>query len=528
MASILNINSQSEKFFQMLLSDFDDNNLQPYFCERASSEIWDFHYRKLPFTQLDNGWFVFDLQKFMTTFDFTNEKVFDCWLLNDDQTKKESLQVEESKEIVSTHKQSLKTSTGTLNFSCYKNGSNMLSARVSFVPSVEFLVKLVECSENEFDINISTNKTVDANFFLAKKSTNDSLNKYDLYQPLQSTKTASGFELVLNKKDILPLSNGGNETWDFIAKINNFVFEVKTNTDYCFAQFDVNEKIKATLQISNKKTLTFKTAENTNLTQPKIKVAVLGSCYARQPFNSSNFFNPDYKRFYECGLTAYHFSFASMLSKPIEVNEKDLVGPYQSDLNVHGKIHFEKNFLNLLKDYKPDYLIVENYVHVSAALIETTKNRYIDENYYLVDTPAYKNLEVVKRIPAESEEHFELFKSFLPDLKQHLQDILPQSNIIVVRTQPALQKLDNNVLSDWENNQIIKYRRFLWERYDSCFISTFPQARVIDMRNDKYVSDRRNHLKFAPAHFNTEYYKDFLNSFNKIVLQDLIKKLGDK
>ena len=87
-------------------------------------------------------------------------------------------------------------------------------------------------------------------------------------------------------------------------------------------------------------------------------------------------------------------------------------------------------------------------------------------------------------------------------------------------------KNDNGAILEWESSQEIKYRRYMWERYDSFFVSLFPESRVIDMRNEKYISERSPHFKFAPSHFGNNYYKDIMTQFNKLVLQDLIKNGG--
>ena len=311
-----------------------------------------------------------------------------------------------------------------------------------------------------------------------------------------------------------------------MAKVDGIFFKARALSGIESDIFEASDAVLARVRASYGGSVTVDTYENANKSQRKIKVAVIGTCFARQAFNSKNFFNPDYKRFYDCGLTAYHFSIPSMLSEPMSVDKNKLKGEFQSDLDAHGESHFKKVFIDKLCGYAPDYLIVENYVHISAALLAIEGGSYIDENYYLVDTPAFKELKVTERIRAESEKHFEIYKVALRSFKEKIAGIISEERLILVRTHPALKKLEDGEIKIWESSQVIKYRRHMWERYDSYFISLFPRARVIDMRDEKYISVKSDHLKFAPSHFGSEYYKDLLNHFNKITLQDLLKSGG--
>ena len=69
--------------------------------------------------------------------------------------------------------------------------------------------------------------------------------------------------------------------------------------------------------------------------------------------------------------------------------------------------------------------------------------------------------------------------------------------------------------------------RKIWQRNDDYFIEKIPEARIIDMRKD-YISFKSPNLSFSTNHFTDDYYKDVLNKFNKIVLQDLLKEEGGK
>lgn len=85
-----------------------------------------------------------------------------------------------------------------------------------------------------------------------------------------------------------------------------------------------------------------------------VKVAVLGSCFSRNPFNSTSYFNPSYKKNYSCVLTQFHSSIVSMVSTPreIDIDKMDDVTAYNKYFIQND---FEKNFFDQVSELKPDY-----------------------------------------------------------------------------------------------------------------------------------------------------------------------------
>lgn len=522
---ISNIKINPDGMFELLLSEKLNENESVCFGERLEADIWDIHYREFFPEHIGNNVYSFDTSVILPVFEYCNEKVLDLYVLNRETFRVTQIGIDLEKEFVDGFGSETELKVGKIGCQYYKNGSGRLSVKARFAPVSGFDASvLVGNDEVSFKIASPIDGAI---LMFARKSVSDATMRYDKFFVPTPNKSDAGIVFTLNKKRFLgDLLQGGAERWELVSKVDGIFFKARSLSGIESDIFEVSDAVLARVKALNGGSVTVETFENANKTQKKIKVAVIGTCFARQAFNSKDFFNPDYKRFYECGLTAYHFSIPSMLAKPIAVEKNKLVGEYQSDLDAHGEAHFKKDFTDKLLGYAPDYLIVENYVHISAALMATEDGSYIDENYYLVNTPAFKELKIKKRIRAESEEHFEIYKTALESFKQKISGVIPEERLVLVRTHPALKKLEDGEIKIWESAQAIKYRRYIWERYDSYFISVFPKARVIDMRDEKYISEKSPHLKFAPSHFGSGYYKDLLNHFNKISLQDLLKSGG--
>ena len=522
--NISNIKFSVSGKFECLLSEPSGEQTALCFAERVQGDVWDIHYRRFFFERSFDNVFAFDGLSLLRAFEHDKVKVFDCALFDTKSGREALPQIDLEKSFVDEFLNTLKTDVGELKCQYYKTGNGRLSLKASLVNFPSFNVSVKSNDDNALVLQLKTTCEIPAEWIFARKTVSDNSLRCDKEVLIMKTDSAMEVSCTLSKKNLLAgMSQGGGEQWVLLVRASGILFPVLSSENAEISEFEIDDAVKGRISAQTKSCFVLHTLENGNKHQKKLKVAVMGTCFSRQAFNSKDFFNPDYKRFYECGLTAYHLSIPSIMSKPMAVNKEELVGDYQSDLNAHGESHFVKDFVKRLREYKPDYLIIENYVHISAALIETENGSYFDENYYLVGTPAFKNLKVKSRIAAECEEHFEIYKRSLLRFKEAIADIISEDRIVLVRTHPALKKIENGVISEWDSAQAIKYRRYIWERYDSYFATQFPSARIIDMRDEKYISEKSPHFKFAPSHFGSIYYRDVLNHFNKIALQDLLR-----
>lgn len=504
----------SERGALSLRLDSPCNISELFLYQRITSDVWDHHYRKIRMHAESNGLYTLSILGLKSLLELDREIVFDVFSLYSGESSPKQMAIDIPKETVDKICFSAQLGYCKLVFRCYKNASGALSARLKLdqIPTVS--AELVN-GKISFYSDIA-----DARYILARNSTRGKDIKFDISYHIPTERCGNADLGTLVTDD--DICSAAKDRWLLLAEADGIFFPVKLGQSFDGAQIDLRGGASAKV-IRNDTLDLFVISSAEAQGYPRIKVAVSGSCFSRQMFNSRDFFNPDYKSFYECGLTAYHFSFCSMFSDKIKYDSADLVGEFQSDLNAHGASHFNKDIIKRLREYAPDYLVIDNYVNISAALIKTGDNQYIDENYYLVDTPAFKKLHVKKRIAAQSEEHFRLFEQAVDKLKTVLPDIIDEDHIVLVRTHPAINKLDEGKITEWESSQIIKYRRAIWKRYDSRFLQAFPRAKVIDMRDESYVSERSQYFKFAPSHFGSKYYRDMLAKFNEIVLLNILK-----
>ena len=102
---------------------------------------------------------------------------------------------------------------------------------------------------------------------------------------------------------------------------------------------------------------------------------------------------------------------------------------------------------------------------------------------------------------------------------------MPLERVILVKARRAINRIDNGIVSQWPEHEYIKYANLIWELIEELFEQIIPEARIIDMRNEKkYISQKQSPLTYSPQHLVSEYYKDLMNKFNKIVLLDILKQ----
>ena len=83
---------------------------------------------------------------------------------------------------------------------------------------------------------------------------------------------------------------------------------------------------------------------------------ICGSCSSRNIFNSK--INEDYKSFFNIHPSLESVNFISLMSNPVEYNEKLLNSDNDYD-NTCVRNDLTKDFLNVLRDTEVDYLIID-------------------------------------------------------------------------------------------------------------------------------------------------------------------------
>ncbi|MED0987047.1 DUF6270 domain-containing protein [Bacillus paramycoides] len=259
--------------------------------------------------------------------------------------------------------------------------------------------------------------------------------------------------------------------------------------------------------------------------QPNEKVtniAVLGTCYSRNAFNTIDYFSPKYKKLYKCGYTQFHSNIISLVSDPVEFNRDDFTQSElkEADIN-HLKSDFEKSFFENLKEIKPEYLVIDLYVDACREVIEMGDNSYVTLNYMIPQTAFYKKLKGKKVISHYNvNEYFELWEKSLEKFIERLLPIIPEDRIILNRGRLTPKYKDaNNKLVEFPEKEI-KRNNYIWDRLENCFLHHLPNVKIIDMRKTKYTGYFKHPFGNSYAHYESDYYKEFIFRLNEIVLED--------
>lgn len=269
-----------------------------------------------------------------------------------------------------------------------------------------------------------------------------------------------------------------------------------------------------------------------------VKVGVLGSCFSRTAFNSMEYFNPDYKKFYECTFSQlYHSSIPALTSKQLNMDILRDISEHLDILNVNAenknfiKVDMEKSFFKDLKEKDVDYLIIDLYADVVKTLIKFPDGSYIG-TFHISELAMEHDYELLSPIK-DNNKYFEVFKEGLDKFHDEILKIIPEDKIILNRGTFAYEWQDENgkinsfgeVQRDFFNDI-----NSFWDRLNNYFQYKFPNSKVIDLSYTDYTSHQDFPFSSKPIpeamHYESEYYRKFLDLLNKIVLEDKLEELS--
>ena len=263
-------------------------------------------------------------------------------------------------------------------------------------------------------------------------------------------------------------------------------------------------------------------AKNTN--DKAIKIAVLGTCFSRNAFNSIDFFNPNYKKYFDCVYTQFHSTIGSLISIPapnkcLELYEK-------SNDFKYIKTDMKKSFFEDLKLTNPDYLIIDLYADAMLQELKLVNNSIITYNYMIKDEFKIGDFVINwgERYQNE-EEYFNNWKENIKLFVEKLSDIIPVENIILNRGRLSENYYNKNGdLVEFETKDLINRNNYYWERLDNIFLTEYPNINYIDLTDKKFHSVIDYPFGFSFSHYESKYYESFLNELMKIIFLRNIEK----
>lgn len=390
----------------------------------------------------------------------------------------------------------------------------------------------------ETEVNFCASVSQDSNSLLINGITNG----FDLYLARRSSSSHNFLYecfVKLDYYDNLPLKNcfnsiqsfvkNGKEIWDFVVKKSDNLFPVTCKDGFLIDYTDINDSFVAKPFLSESKYLAIFVDDGLNKKQKKIKLAIIGSCYTKQAFHAIDFTNRDYKRFYENSLIIFHTTLESMMSENFKIDDKFLNPEESFDkrlIELYGQQEFKKDAIDKLKEYNPDYILIDLFAESRATLFKLNENCFVTDCFFFRQSPVENFLKNFERIKCEDCRRKELFKNSVKQFKNKIASFFPLNNIVLIKPKAAISYIDKfGNKKSFENPKWVSNANILWDEYNSIFINEMPECRTIDMRSGNYLGYEKSPFNLSSNHLESRYYKDLFNGFNKIVLQDLIKEL---
>lgn len=418
------------------------------------------------------------------------------------------------------------------NSKLYFTPKNSLSLRVETkYPALEVL----ELNADEHLINLEINlasiqgMTLKCGLYRTNKLIND--NELILYKTLPISIHNSICYLTLNTADLFS-ENKSNHIQEYTI----LLFDESTNpgtffqltSSKNFMHSNISTCSKINLSIDKKALI-----EVDPLSLAPIKIGVLGTCFSRAAFNSSNgFFNPDYKLYYSLEYSHFWISVISAVSEKIPFNADHYSGlPEQVIENIRKE--YDKPTFDELSKANADYVIIDFFVDAVHGVRKFSDGKFIGQNGDMYSTHFYKNclLKETSQFDFRHPDFWNTWKDSCNKFIKLLEQIVPLNNIILTIGGFSDSYFnENEEISNFSKDKKfgktqINFINHTWEKMNNYFISKVPAAKVLELRQYGYKASLDYPFgQTGPHHYERNYYKSFIGELSKIILFDRLNK----
>lgn len=249
----------------------------------------------------------------------------------------------------------------------------------------------------------------------------------------------------------------------------------------------------------------------------RLKVSIVGSCVTRDNFNSK--FNPDWRKYFDCDVSAQQNSIISLVSAPFDLTTLDMDNLSEWE---RSEVHYEsqRKFWIDLKDYQPDVIIIDLFTEVRFPVIDSGENYITDNSWRIGKSNGYKNLSNFNRISLKknTDDYLKLFGGALVLFRKKLLKICPSVQIFLNAPEAASRYIDGKDLRHFNKEQVSEFNYF-WQIINQKFIELFNPT-VISTSSAMVVGDASHPWGTYFVHYQQDYYTQFLSR--------LLNKLGFK
>ncbi|EAC2403570.1 teichoic acid biosynthesis protein [Listeria monocytogenes] len=401
----------------------------------------------------------------------------------------------------------------------FVTGSNRLS--FYFKKNYQEIVNLASFKEDETQIELQ--------FSLPKKFTNCQLvskrrdNKAKLFEyyfeqvfPIKKGLLKS--ETIISRNEFLAGNiNKENGIWDFFIRSTDqpdLPIFIPDTIDLSKNKFHkvANQPFLARIIKNGAKNLSITTNPAPESNANPLKIAVMGSCFSRNAFNSKPFFNPDYKRFFEVTFTQSHTSLFSVLSKPYTGINIDDYGNMTDNERRTLQADFDKGFFEKLENSNSDYLLLDLYADVLRGPIWLESGEILSLSYISEQTGILNDLPIKRLLDhSNNDAFFQEWTSYADKFIEKLLTVMPAERIILNKGGFTTKYYDKNgAVQEYKIKMRIERNNYFWDRLNNYFLSKVPTAQVIDFTKKPYIGDYYYPFGHSFSHYESGYYKDFM------------------
>ncbi|EEP9867080.1 teichoic acid biosynthesis protein [Listeria monocytogenes] len=401
----------------------------------------------------------------------------------------------------------------------FVTGSNRLS--FYFKKNYQEIVSLASFKEDETQIELQ--------FSLPKKFTNCQLvskrrdNKAKLFEyyfeqvfPIKKGLLKS--ETIISRNEFLAGNiNKENGIWDFFIRSTDqpdLPIFIPDTIDLSKNKFHkvANQPFLARIIKNGAKNLSITTNPAPESNANPLKIAVMGSCFSRNAFNSKPFFNPDYKRFFEVTFTQSHTSLFSVLSKPYTGINIDDYGNMTDNERRTLQADFDKGFFEKLENSNSDYLLLDLYADVLRGPIWLESGEILSLSYISEQTGILNDLPIKRLLDhSNNDAFFQEWTSYADKFIEKLLTVMPAERIILNKGGFTTKYYDKNgAVQEYKIKMRIERNNYFWDRLNNYFLSKVPTAQVIDFTKKPYIGDYYYPFGHSFSHYESGYYKDFM------------------
>jgi hypothetical protein len=312
-------------------------------------------------------------------------------------------------------------------------------------------------------------------------------------------------------------------SWEFFLREDEVDYYImvpdslKVESDYIYVQ---DQNYKAKVHKSPGKALSCYTIISDKPSSNAINVAVMGTCFSRNMFNSGLYFNPGYKQVLNCSFTQFHSSIISVMTEPFQFDLDKYTDMTSSERNF-VKEDFAKNFFENLKNSNADYFLIDLYPDVIRPVLWVTDKSAITLSYVIEDSELLNDLPVKRLVDhIDNNEFYNEWTKYADAFIEKLTEIIPPERIILNKGRFTTLYYDKDrKKTEFPNKMMIERNNYFWDKLDNYFYSKIPNAQILDIRQKPYIGDINYPYGNSFSHYESSYYKDLFKELTLIILK---------